>query len=83
MAYRLHTKNKINEVTAVLFKIEVWLIYNVLLVSSVQQRIYICVCVCVYICSLKILSHYRLSQDIEYSSLCYTADPCKNYLFYI
>ena len=49
VAYRLHTKNKINEVTAVLFKIEVWLIYNVLLVSSVQQRIYIYMCVCVYI----------------------------------
>ena len=40
-----------------------------------------CVCVYIYICSLKILSHYRLSQDIEYSSLCYTADPCKTTYF--
>ena len=24
----------------------------------------------------KILFHYRLLQDIEYSSLCYTVGPC-------
>ena len=24
----------------------------------------------------KIIFHYGLSQDIEYSSLCYTAGPC-------
>ena len=24
----------------------------------------------------QILSHYRLLQDIEYSSLCYTVGPC-------
>ena len=28
----------------------------------------------------QILFHYRLSPDIEYSSLCYTVGPC---LFYI
>ena len=44
-----------------------------MLVSGVQQSdsvIYICVCVYTYIYTLfKILFHYKLLQDIEYSSL--------------
>ena len=36
--------------------------------------------ICIYIL-FKILFHYRLLQDIEYSSLCYTINPCC--LFYI
>ena len=32
-----------------------------------------CVCVCVL---FQILVHCRVSQDIEYSSLCYTVGPC-------
>ena len=32
---------------------------------------------------LQILFHYRLLQDIEYSSLCYTVGPCcLSFLFY-
>ena len=32
----------------------------------------------IHICFLfQILFHYRLLQDIEYSSLCYTLDPCE------
>ena len=34
--------------------------------------IYVCVCVC-----FQTLFHYRLLQDIEYSSLCYTIGPCR------
>ena len=30
-----------------------------------------------------ILSHYGLSQDIEYSSLCYTVGPCLSILYVI
>ena len=39
---------------------------------------YVCLCVCVYKNHFWILSHYRLLQDIAYSSLCYTVtlDPC-------
>ena len=34
---------------------------------------YMCVCVCVHNTNFShILFHYRLLQDIEYSSLCYT-----------
>ena len=38
----------------------------------------VCVCVCVYVCVciFQILFHYRLLQDIEYSSLCYIVVPC-------
>ena len=46
--------------------------------------IYMCVCVCVYIYILfQILLHYRLLQDIEYSSLCYTVDPCLSLLYIV
>ena len=50
-----------------------------LLVSGVQQSdsvIYIYIYICIYICILyQILFHYRLLQDTEYSSLCYTVGP--------
>ena len=33
--------------------------------------------VCTYICvCIQILFHYRLLQDFDYSSLCYTVSPC-------
>ena len=52
--------------------IEVQLIYSVVLVSGIQQSdsvIYIDV-------DFQILFHYRLLQDNEFSSLCYTVGPC-------
>ena len=68
------------------FFIEVLLIYNVVLVSGVQQSdlvlcICVCVCVCVCVCEytyipLQILFHFKLLQDTRYSSLCYTVNPC-------
>ena len=60
----------------VLFLIfEVQLIYNVVLISTVQQsESYIYVYMCkIFFC---ILFHYGLSLDIEYNSLCYTIRPC-------
>ena len=51
--------------------IKVQLIYNVVLISSVQQSDLF---ICIYIL-FNILSHYGLSQDIEYSSLCCTVGP--------
>ena len=35
----------------------------------------------IYISFFQILFHYRLSQDIEYSSLCYTVGPCPDFFF--
>ena len=61
-----------------LFLIEGQLIYNVVLISSVQQSdlvIYIYINTHMYIV-FQILFHYRLLQDIEYNSLCYTVGPC-------
>jgi len=61
--------------------LEVYFICNVVLVSGVQQsdsviyKIYI---------PFYILSHYGLLlQDIEYSSLCYTVEPCLSILYII
>ena len=54
----------------ILIFFEVQLIYKVVLVSSVQQSDSV-----IYIL-FQILFHYRLLQDIEYSSLCYTVGPC-------
>ena len=62
--------------------IEVWLIYYVVLTSAVQQSdsvIYVCVCIYIF----HNLFHYGLSQDIEYSSLYYTAGPCCLFILYI
>ena len=53
--------------------IEVELIYDV---SGVQQRDSV---IHIYIL-FQSLFHYRLLQDIEYSSLCYTVGPCELYL---
>ena len=67
--------------------IKVQLIYNVL-ISAVQQsdsviHTYICIYVHIYIYILfYILFHYGLSQDTEYSSLCYTVGPVV-YPFYM
>ena len=58
---------------------EVYLIYNVVLVSVVQQNDSI---ICIYI-HFHILFHYRLLQDIEYDSLCYTVGPCCLSILYI
>ena len=40
------------------------------------HSLFMCVCLHVYIYSYSILSPYRLLQNVEYSSLCYTVDPC-------
>ena len=48
--------------------IEVQLIYNVVLISAVQESDSV-----MYI---NILPQYGLSQDTEYSSLCYMVGPC-------
>ena len=45
------------------------LIYNVVLVTAVQQ---------IYI-YIYFFFHYDLSWDTEYSSLCYTAGPCLSF----
>ena len=54
------------------FLIEVYLIYNVVLISAVQQSDSV---IYIYI-YIYILFHCGLLQDIEYSSLCYTVGPC-------
>ena len=64
--------------TKIFFFIEVYLIYNVVLVSGVQQSDSV---IHTYLSLLfQILFPYRLLQDIEHNSLCYTVGPC---LFYI
>ena len=62
---------------------EVQLIYNVVLVSRVQQSgsvihtyIYIYIYVYIYINSFSDSFHYRLLQHISQSFLCYTVGPC-------
>ena len=48
----------------------------------IQLYIYVYIVnIYVYICSFSDYFHYRLLQDIEYSSVCYTVGPCG--LFYI
>ena len=59
------------------FFIEVQLIYNVVLVSGVQQSDSV-----IYIYILfQVLFHYGLLQEIEQSSLCYTVGPCLSTLY--
>ena len=64
-----------------LFFIELWLNYNVALNTIVQQSDAV-----IYI-HTHILFHiyfpYGLSQDIEYSSLCYIVRPCYLSIIYI
>ena len=52
----------------VFFLIEMYPIYNTVLVSGVQPSD--------SVIHFFIFFHYRLLQDIEYSSLCYTVNPC-------
>ena len=54
---------------------------KLLLYRKVTQ-FYMCVCVCLYIL-FHTLFPYGLSQDIEYSSLCYTVGPCCLSILYI
>ena len=54
---------------------------------ATEQQIHICVRVCVcthmYLCVFQIVFHYRLLQDIDYTSLCYTVNPrCLSILCY-
>ena len=57
-------------------------IYNIVLVSGVQQSDLVThIYVCIYTL-FSILLHFSLLQDSEYSSLCYTVKHCC-YLFYI
>ena len=58
------------------------MIYNVVLVSGVQQSDSV-ICIYIYQFFFQILSHYRLLQDIEYSSLCYTVGSCWLSILYI
>ena len=61
--------------------IGVQLIYNVVLVSGIQQRGSV---IHIHIFILfQILYPYRLLQNIEYSSLCYTVGPCALSILYI
>ena len=62
-----------------IYFIEVQLIFNVVLISAVQQSDSV---LHIYIL-FHILSHYGLSQDTEYSSLCYTVGPCCLSILYI
>ena len=74
---------------------EMWPIYNVVFISAIQQsvshtsphiNIYIYIYIYIYICYIyiifRILSHYGLWQDTEYSFLCYTVGPCCQ-IFYL
>ena len=55
-----------------LFFIEVQLIYNVVLISAVQQSDSV---IHIHTFFFNIVFHYGLSQGIGYSSLCYTVEP--------
>ena len=62
----------------VFLNVEIELIYNVVLVLYSKIHLYI------YICILfQILFHFKLLQDIEYSSPCYTVGPCCSSILYI
>lgn len=56
--------------------IEVWLNYNVMLVSVIQFYIY-------KIILFQIIFLYSLSENIEYSYLCYTVGPCWLSILYL
>jgi len=43
-------------------------------VYSKVIKLYIYMCVYIYIYIFQIVFHYRLLQDIDYSSLCYTVN---------
>ena len=54
-----------------LFLIGIQLIFHVVLISAIQQSDLV-----IYTFFLYIHFHHGLSQDIGYSSLCYTLGPC-------
>ena len=56
------------------------LIYNIVLISAIQQSDSV---IHVYTFFSKIIFHYGLSQNTEYSSLCYTVGPCCLSILYI
>ena len=58
-----------------------WLIYNVVLVSSVQQSDSV-VHIHTYFL-FQIIFHYALLQDTEKSSLCCTVGPCCLLILYL
>ena len=59
-----------------LFFIEVKLNYNVVLITAVQQSDSV-----IHIYTF--FFHYGLSQDTEYSSLCYRVGPCCLSILYV
>ena len=61
---------------------EVWLIYNAVLVLSVQKSDSV-IHAYIYIFLFQIIFHYRLLQIIEHSSLCNTVGPCSLPILYI
>ena len=72
------------------FLTEVQLGYNVILVSDAQQsdsvlyiHIYVYIHTCEYISLFQILFPYRLLENIEHSSLCYTVGLCYLSILYI
>ena len=63
-----------------IYFIEVQLIYRVVLISAVQQSDQLNT----YLPYFLTLFHYDISQNIEYSSLCYTVQPhCLSVLYMI
>ena len=60
----------------IIFLIEVWLIYNIVLVSGVQHSD-----LKVVFFFLQIIFCYRLLQDIEHNSLCYMVNSCLSTLY--
>ena len=62
------------------FCIEIQFIYNIMPVSAVQQSDSV---IHIYTLFFYILFHYGLSQDIKYSSLCYTLGPCCSSIRYV
>ena len=63
--------------------IDVYLIYKVVLVSGVQQSNSVIQIYIKYIYSFSDSFYYRLSQNIEYSSLCYIVGPCCFPILYV
>ena len=62
---------------------KVWLIYNVVLISTVwHTQLHIHTHTHTHIL-FRILFHYGLSQDTEHSSLCYLIGPCCLSIAYI
>ena len=73
LEYQAHFFN-VNSVFFLLIAVE--LIYNVVLVSSIQQSDSV-IHMSIYLYILfQIIFCYRLLQDTEFSSVCYTGDLC-------